>query len=363
MAVTAVFLVRRRRPEPVAPEIEEPEKPAVWPPVPILGLPTEDDFARMRGEHTPRKPRRPLPRWAVAGLALAVVAGLGQWFVYAVFDKAEVPSAPGYECEYPGCGSEAGFDEWDEDLPGDLTAWYGSSAESIDGVVSPEEVAVGIPEAVGVDTALAPPAGADADCAPQKRRPVVAAPAKKTVRQVNRQWRRIEKWLAANAPESYATLAGPATPKMIAKAEATMGLRFPDALRASLLRHNGTVSDETWGFGFMAEVLMTADGIATTWQELCESENVDYGDRDDWWDGRMIPFSVNGGGDSLVIDSVVGDVGQTDHEGTMSFDWEGVTIGSYLELLRLTADALEKGGQVGYWKPKAVGGEVEWDVL
>ncbi len=82
------------------------DTPAPWPPEPVLGRPTEEDFARMRGEYVPPKPRRPLPRWAVALMVLAVVSGLGQLLVYAVFDGPRFPAVPGYECEHPGCGPE-----------------------------------------------------------------------------------------------------------------------------------------------------------------------------------------------------------------------------------------------------------------
>jgi cell wall assembly regulator SMI1 len=69
---------------------------------------------------------------------------------------------------------------------------------------------------------------------------------------VNRQWRRIEAWLKTNAPRSHRTLGKPGKAETIAAAEARMGLPFPDDLRASLLRHDGTVFvKDTWGFGFL----------------------------------------------------------------------------------------------------------------
>ncbi|WP_157555901.1 hypothetical protein [Herbidospora yilanensis] len=101
--VAVVFFLRRPRPEIPVPEPVD-DKPAPWPPEPVLGRPTEEDFARMRGEYVPPRPRRPLSRWVVAGIVLAVVAGLGQLLVYAVFDEPRVPS-PGlhYECPPHEC--------------------------------------------------------------------------------------------------------------------------------------------------------------------------------------------------------------------------------------------------------------------
>ncbi len=64
------------------------------------------------------------------------------------------------------------------------------------------------------------------------------------------------------------------------------------------------------GFGFMSEELMSVASIAGTWQGLCSVDGQDNTSdpRDDWWDGRMIPFSANGAGDSMVVDSVGRDV-------------------------------------------------------
>ncbi|NUT07306.1 MAG: hypothetical protein HOV76_27915 [Hamadaea sp.] len=75
----------------------------------------------------------------------------------------------------------------------------------------------------------------------------------------------------------------------------------------------------------------------------------------------MIPVGADGVGDHLVIDSVRRDVGETDHEGNMSFDPGGIRIRSFHALLKATADAMETGGDIGYWRPRAVAGELGWD--
>jgi hypothetical protein len=148
-----------------------------------------------------------------------------------------------------------------------------------------------------------------------------------------------------------------------------MGVRFPDDLRASLLRHEGsTAVPGTVGFGFLGTTSASVREIRDTWRMLCGIDGGDHTDgpdidpRSDWWDGRMLPVGANGMGDHLVVDSVRRDVGQTDHEGTMSFTPGGARIRSYHALLKATADALETGGSLGYWKPTVVAGRLDWQV-
>ncbi len=52
-------------------------------------------------------------------------------------------------------------------------------------------------------------------------------------------WKRIEQWLRANLPEVIESLNDPATEDAIAAVEAQIGVRFPDALRASFHVHDG----------------------------------------------------------------------------------------------------------------------------
>ena len=136
-----------------------------------------------------------------------------------------------------------------------------------------------------------------------------------------------------------------------------MGLRFPDDFKASLLRHNG-------GFGFLGSSSVGVQDIHETWGLLCSVEDQDIVDpRAEWWDGRMIPFAADGMGNHLVIDSVQEDIGARDNQGAMSFRPGGVRIRSYHALLKTTADALESGGSIGWWKPVVDGGTLGWEVL
>ncbi|MEU1388424.1 MULTISPECIES: SMI1/KNR4 family protein [unclassified Nonomuraea] len=374
VAVAAVgFLRRSRTPYPAPPgerpalEGPPPERdaPPPWPPVPILGTPTKADVERYATrpagffDHpavaaflAERQPldgptRRRLNRWAAVALAVVLLAGSAQVLEWAVFSKGGYPA----EEHFGGCApayANAGVRcVVDPDIE------WGPAAEPVQAEQQHAE-------------SQEPPAArqpaADADCTPGTAQPHVRAINPEVTRAVNRQWRRIETWLKANAPKSYRTLGAPGRARTIAVAEAQTGLSFPDDLRASLLRHNGSVNTEgTWPFGFLGNVNATIRQIRDHWRTLCEIDDTDDSDdpRTEWWDGRMIPVGYDGMGNSLVIDSVRRDVGETDHEGSMSFTPGGIRIRSYHALLKATADALETGGTVGYWKPEAVIGELE----
>ncbi|MER6507898.1 SMI1/KNR4 family protein [Nonomuraea sp. NPDC001636] len=377
VAVAAVVFVRRSRtPYPAlpgerpAPQGPPPEQdgPPPWPPVPILGTPTKADLERyatrpagffdhpaVAAFFADRQPldgptRRRLNRWAMVALAVVLLAGGAQVLESAVFSKGGDAAT---EAEHPPCAqayADAGVR-----CATDLDVEWGRAAEP---------VPVEQQRAESQEPPLAQEA-VDADCTPRTAEPHVRAINPKVTRAVNRQWRRIETWLKANAPKSYRTLGGPGRARTIAVAEAQTGLSFPDDLRASLLRHNGSAGTEaTWPFGFLGNVNATIRQIRDEWRTLCKIDATDDSDdpRTEWWDGRMIPVGSDGTGNNLVIDSVRRDVGETDHEGDMSFTPGGIRIRSYHALLKATADALETGGTVGYWKPEAVAGELQWHI-
>ncbi|MEV0381101.1 SMI1/KNR4 family protein [Nonomuraea sp. NPDC050643] len=362
------------------PAVAEPEPAegapvAPWPAVPILGVPTARDlarhtagpsvldrpaFTRFAAGGEPRKPltpaaRRHLNRWGAVGLALVLLAAGTQALETAVFSSgpAEHPTGLRAPCDEPVPGVPvtcAVFDVESQQGPAALPTAYGQTQ--------------------GPPPAEPSPSPLDAACEPPSTEPQVREPSAKTTRAVNRQWRRIETWLRANAPASHRTLGRPATPAAVAAAEAQMGMRFPDDLKASLLRHDGsTGSDDAWAFGPLGNESLSVEEIRRTWRMLCDIDDEDITDghstdpRAEWWDGRMIPFGSDGVGDHLVIDSVRRDVGGTDHEGSMSFTPGGIRIRSYHALLKATADALENDGTIGHWKPTAAGGAVVWDVV
>jgi cell wall assembly regulator SMI1 len=352
-AATIVVVVRSRRhaTDTVQPS-ETPVPVEQWPPAPVLGTPTAEDLSRFAPRPSvldspgfikfsePREPRKPLEepvrrlltRWGVAGLALVLLVGGTQALESMVFSKETATVVRGE----PFIGHP--------DVP---------SGDHLPQPATYEE-----------------PPEADEDCSPKSAGPRARKLSAKVTRAVNRQWRRIETWLKTNAPTTYRTLGKPAKAEAIAAAEAHMGMRFPNDLRASLLRHDGAVfSENAWAFGLLGNSNLSVRQIRDEWTSLCEIDGEDDGEegfsfpRQEWWDGRMIPFAADGSGNNLVIDSLMRDVGQTDHEGSMSFTPGGVPIRSYYALLKLTAGAMENGGSIGHWKPLAVGGELEWEVI
>ncbi|MFG1947818.1 SMI1/KNR4 family protein [Nonomuraea sp. NPDC048826] len=352
VAAAVVVLLVRSRTRPVetteaAVEPPPPKAEAPWPPAPILGTPTAEDLeryaprpsvfdrpavARFLEPREPRPPldpptRRTLTRWAVAGIALLVLAGGTYLMESAVFSKE--PAQP-------------------------------IVAPRLDSMADDAFLMLSEDQGEGPETRP------DADCLPAPATPRVRAVDPKVTRAVNRQWRRIETWLRANAPESYRALGRPAKARTIAVAEAQMGLRFPDDLRASLLRHNGAgVLEGTRGFGFLDTGSMSVREIRDAWRALCGTDDADgTGDpRTEWWDGRMIPFGSDDQGGHLVVDSVRRDVGHTDGAGGLDFRPADVEIRSHHALLRATADALETGGAVGYFRPRAVDGRLTWQPI
>ncbi|MEV5890839.1 SMI1/KNR4 family protein [Nonomuraea fuscirosea] len=191
--------------------------------------------------------------------------------------------------------------------------------------------------------------GLDPGCAPVPR-PVTVRPIDPRVkRAVDRQWRRIERWLRTNAPRTYRTLRAPGKARTIAVAEAQMGVDFPDDLRASLLRHNGSRGAAAFGLGLGLGLGVRSGGashlgvrqIRDAWRRLCASEA-----GSGRWNGRMIPFlSRQGRGPDAtehfpayaVVDSTDGAVGWEGQDGLAG------RVPSYYTLMRAVADALEQG--------------------
>ncbi|MEU4719731.1 SMI1/KNR4 family protein [Nonomuraea dietziae] len=196
----------------------------------------------------------------------------------------------------------------------------------------------------------------DASCHPGRRTPAVRRVDPRVKRAVERQWRRIEGWLAVNAPESHRKLGRPGRAGTIAVAESQMGLRFPDDLRASLLRHDG-------GLSLPGHDASTIREIRDTWRYLCQDDHDNGGDpREELWDGQMIPVGPDGSGGYLVVDSERGDLGETLEAGPMYFTGEPWAR-SFHALLKATADALESGEPVDDLRPTVISGELVWEYV
>lgn len=185
---------------------------------------------------------------------------------------------------------------------------------------------------------------------------------------MNRAWERIEKWLAANAPATAATLAPPADPGLIAETQRQIGVPFPAELVAFLRRHDGAGTDMRAGFALPPFYrLLSTRYIGEEAKMMCDvlsksghDESVGW-----WWHGQVVPFAHDGGGGNLLLDQRPGRdgwLGDHSEESEMRFDTYPRTL---TELLEMTATSLETGGVVlKHYRPKVVDGEVlEWDII
>ncbi|MGI5159740.1 SMI1/KNR4 family protein [Microbispora sp. CA-102843] len=341
VAAGLVVAARRRRtgataphsapPAPPAPHRAPPrdaEDPAGRGPEPVLGWPTSEDLERydrpeaaapivrlLGGLPRIERPRgRKARRWTAALVALGLLVLTSQLLENAVFR--------------PGAETASG-----------RAAYAGGYAEPAPAVPSADPVA-------DVPVAQPPLPSRDPACALRKTgstTPAVRPISRRVTAAVNRQWRRIEKWLKAHAPRTYASLNKPAGRGLVAKAEARLGMRIPDSLRASLLRHNGARGPAAFRFS-SHYAIMGARGLVSSWPETCEM-------------GGGIPFAYDSDfGDYLVTNSATGGVGSADWELPYYEDeWS-----SYYALLTATADALAEGGPVGESVPVVHEGVLEW---
>nr|CEL20561.1 glucan synthase 1-related protein [Kibdelosporangium sp. MJ126-NF4]CTQ89472.1 glucan synthase 1-related protein [Kibdelosporangium sp. MJ126-NF4] len=196
---------------------------------------------------------------------------------------------------------------------------------------------------------------------------LVAVPRPVTDR-VNRAWERIEKWLAAHAPATAATLAPPATLDQIAESQRDIGVPIPADLIAFLLRHDGAGTSRKPGFTLPPFYQpMSAKDIVAEAKMMCEvligsGYNESVGS---WWHGQVVPFARDGGGGNLLLDQRPGHngrLGDHDEESDMYFTQYPPTL---TELLEQTATSLETSRVVvGSYRPMVVaGGVLDWDLV
>ncbi|MEU5863878.1 hypothetical protein ABZ815_22080 [Nonomuraea sp. NPDC047529] len=207
------------------------------------------------------------------------------------------------------------------------------------------------PVATGEPTPAASAAQAP-NCAPRRRPIDPRRVAPDVKRAVDGQWRRIERWLRRNAPRTYRTLGGPVRARTIAVAESQMGVDFPDALRASLLRHNGARGAGVLGFRPGARQQLTVRGIRDAWREMCARRPAGT------WDGLLIPFLSYTASDGVTA-YATGYATVSSADGTVSGATSRRLRSSYT-LLRTVADALERGGTIDGRRPVVTGGHLRW---
>lgn len=130
---------------------------------------------------------------------------------------------------------------------------------------------------------------------------------------VTSNWKRIERWLQANAPEILAEFEGPATQGMLDKAAAAVG-RLPDDYAELLGIHDGVEASDygagTFG-GFVLYSLREALDVRKMMQDVRQS-NADLGDMDSdmqpdpgvrrhFWHDAWLPLAVRAGDPRTMI--------------------------------------------------------------
>jgi hypothetical protein len=172
--------------------------------------------------------------------------------------------------------------------------------------------------------------------------------------QVADAWQRIERWLAAKAPDTQASLRAGADSGKVAIAQRRLGLRFPDDLVTSLQRHDGCEWSRGY-FGLAGPFRPVA--VADMVERHLQTEEV-LAEYEGYWDRHLLMFAATNTDWGLVVDCEPGDrhgrVG-TWSQGVSWTEWP--SIGT---LLWDIADALETGRAIGDWVPVAFGGELDW---
>ncbi|MFI9503538.1 SMI1/KNR4 family protein [Nocardia sp. NPDC052566] len=168
-------------------------------------------------------------------------------------------------------------------------------------------------------------------------------------------WRRIDSWLAAHAPRTFASLRPPAAQEAISAAAAELGVEFPADLVAYLRHHDGVspgergfVSPEEGGFTFPGFEPYTLAQILSSGRSQQESWARYEGDplMEDFWHHDFVPFARDSSADGLFVDCRRGEsfgaVGRKREAETVSFgEW-----GSLAAFLEQVADSLEGGTEM-----------------
>ncbi|MEU8266942.1 SMI1/KNR4 family protein [Sphaerisporangium sp. NPDC049002] len=306
------------------PAPREPVQEAV-PPEPVLGRPSAADLRRYDPDRA-----RPIGRWGYVAAACVVVF-TGHFAPYlGPGEGGFLVGGGGPLVPYVEPGRGAGFAAGPSADP--------SAGSSPDHVAFPGDL----------------PPSPDPACRPGRRPIVVREAGPRVTRPVVHQWRRIERWLRVHAPVTYGELRPPASARVVALAEAQMGVDLPASLRASLLRHNGS---RTPGFAFpgAGTAGVRALGvreIRDAWRALCAEGRPGTVNR------RLILFAGVEGGPGLEADPGHGGVGVLAGGGLMPATEIGWS--SYYALLRDTARSLETGRPLRGLRPEVSAGRVLW---
>jgi len=105
-------------------------------------------------------------------------------------------------------------------------------------------------------------------------------------------WKRIQTWLAANAPQGHGQLRPAASADSVSAAEEAICLKLPADLKASFLVHDGQV-DEPGLIGGEGWCLLSLHEIVEQWQRWSKSESQDVG---------CVPIAWDAMGDYIFLD-------------------------------------------------------------
>ncbi|GAA0592855.1 hypothetical protein GCM10010394_22670 [Streptomyces crystallinus] len=187
-------------------------------------------------------------------------------------------------------------------------------------------------------------------------------PQEAAVRQVTDAWQRIEAWLRAHAPASYASLKPGVSQAEIDGAERALGVRIPVDLKALWSLHDGV--HIVWGEAFLmgnARLMGTAQAV-----ELHGHWGKHYDFRDDpdepgdLWDHSWIPVCTLGEHSwaaGLYLDARTGELWSWDEHANRRAEYESLT--TYLEEM---ADALTAPGLFTGARPGLQRGALVWGV-
>jgi len=124
-------------------------------------------------------------------------------------------------------------------------------------------------------------------------------------------WKRIETWLAANAPSCLDALLPPAAGPAIEDAAAKVNARWPDDYRASLAIHEGQGGQALgliggWYLVPLAEVIELHAMLADLHRELDPDLDPTIvaapGVRDVWWTPGWVPVADDHAGNHVCLD-------------------------------------------------------------
>jgi cell wall assembly regulator SMI1 len=182
-------------------------------------------------------------------------------------------------------------------------------------------------------------------------------------------WERVDEVLAKHEPRLFASLRSPASAAEIERAESSMGLVFPDEIRAAYLRHDGAASPDDMG-----AFNLSTDSIfvwCTSWSSLQKSVEIwnsemqlmsalrisepdlfpeydSYWDsltiRRESWNQLRIPLGSGEGSNRTYVDLAPGGIGQKGQiisdDGCMEGVLRAPSLNAYLSVLM---DLIEAG--------------------